>query len=174
MSLANKISFFRIVCVPVLLIGLLNKADVWPLLVFSILALSDVMDGWAARRRKERTLLGNFLDPVADKLLLDSCYLVFVYLDYLPMWVFVVVFSRDVLIFWGWNIIYRLTKKLTAEPRWLGKITTFLQMTGVVVVMGRPYLTPVQQICIWIMVCATALSAIDYVCVGAGKLNQLG
>src|SRR5687768_10261011 len=103
MTLANKITLVRIVLIPVIIIGLLQGTPFWPDVFFILSVVTDVLDGFVARRRGERTVLGSFLDPVADKLLLVSVYLTLAHLRQLPLWAFVVVFSRDLLIFLGWN-----------------------------------------------------------------------
>src|SRR4051794_13866297 len=98
MTLANKITIGRIVFIPVIVICLLERQTTWVYIFFSLTVISDFLDGLAARRRGERTKLGAFLDPMADKLLLTSVYVTLTHLDKIPMWVFVVIFSRDLLI----------------------------------------------------------------------------
>jgi cardiolipin synthase (CMP-forming) len=173
MTLANRITILRIVLVPVLVIGLLQGAEVWPAILFIFSAFTDVMDGAAARWRQERTTLGSYLDPLADKLLLVSTFLVLAHRQMIPMWVFVVIFSRDLLIFIGWNIIYILTQNSKPAPRLLGKLSTFCQMAAIATILVGP-LRPVHPVFLWIMIAVTAASAVDYVWVGAKRLHQLG
>jgi cardiolipin synthase len=173
MTLANQITIARIVLIPVFVIGLLQRAVVWPLLIFLFSAATDVLDGFIARRRGERTVLGSFLDPVADKLLLVSSFLTLAHLGLVPMWVFVVVFSRDFLILVGWNIIYILTQNARLTPRWPGKSTTFLQMLSVILLLVLPGSASAHAV-VWLMVAATAVSTVDYVWVGAKRLSELG
>lgn len=173
MTLANKITITRIVLIPVFVIGLLQGARLWPLAIFLLSALTDALDGAVARRRGERTVLGSYLDPVADKLLLVSTYLTLVHLSYLPMWMFVVVFSRDLLIVIGWSIIYILTQNATISPRWTGKATTLTQMAAVIAVLV-PGLAPVAPYALWTMVAVTTVSTVDYVWLGARRLSELG
>ncbi len=173
MTLANKITLLRIILVPVFIIGLVEGAVVWPLTLFIFCALTDALDGAVARRRNQRTVLGTFLDPVADKLLLNAAFLVLAYQGRVPAWVFVVVFSRDLLILLGWNIIYVLTRNSAVEPRWPGKSTTLAQMLAVVALLA-PALTPVRAFFTGVMTLLTAVSTVDYVWVGGRRLNQLG
>jgi cardiolipin synthase len=172
-TLANKITLIRILLIPVFIIGLLHRAAVWPLSVFVFLALTDVLDGALARRLNQRTVLGTFLDPVADKLLLNATFLVLSFQMRVPVWIFVLAFSRDLLILLGWNIIYVLTRNSTIEPRWLGKSTTLVQMLSVVVLLSR-FLAPARPFFLVLMAAVTALSTLDYVWLGGKKLNQLG
>jgi cardiolipin synthase (CMP-forming) len=173
MTLANKITLLRILLVPLFIIGLLMGGDYWPLALFVFLALTDVLDGAVARLRNQRTVLGTFLDPVADKLLLGAAFLVLSVQGRVPVWAFVLVFSRDVLILLGWNIIYILTKTSTVQPRWLGKATTLFQMLTVIVCLA-PVSDVLAHWTAWGMALVTAASTVDYVWVGGKKLNQLG
>lgn len=173
MTLANKISVLRIVLIPVVIIGLLQGAPVWPVVIFVLSAFTDVLDGVAARRRGEKTVLGSYLDPLADKLLLISTYLTLAHLRMVPMWVFVVIFARDLLIFLGWNIIYILTQNSKPAPRWPGKVSTFLQMTTVVILL-IPFLEPIAPVFLWATVAVTVISTLDYIWLGATRLNELG
>jgi cardiolipin synthase (CMP-forming) len=169
---ANRITLMRIILAPVIIIGLLHGDEVWPTALFIVSALSDLLDGAVARWRGEHSVLGSFLDPVADKLLLVSTYLVLAHLGLVPMWVFVVVFSRDLLILVGWNIIAILTQNTSLTPRWLGKSTTFLEMTAAAALLIAPA-HPVARLLFWSMIVVTSASTIDYVWVGARKLSQL-
>jgi small GTP-binding protein len=101
-------------------------------------ALSDI---WTARSPAGATsgrLLGKFLDPVADKLLLSSSFLILALLGRTPMWVFIVVLFRDLLILIGWNVLFILTRVPRIEPRALGKATTFAQMATVIAMLTFP------------------------------------
>jgi cardiolipin synthase len=173
MTLANKITILRVMLIPVLVIGLLLDAPVWPWIIFILSMLTDVLDGAAARLRGERTQLGVFLDPMADKLLITATYLTLSYLHKIPVWVFVVVFSRDLLIVLGWLVIYILMKSSAIIPRLLGKVTTFLQMTMLLCVMLEVS-TRISDPILWGMVIVTAISTIDYVILGARRLGEFG
>lgn len=170
MTLANKITVGRIVLIPVIVIGLLQHRTTWVALLFFFSILSDFLDGLAARRRGERTKLGAFLDPMADKLLLTAVYITLTTLGKIQMWVFVVTFSRDLLIVLGWIVIYILTGASNIEPRPLGKITTAVQMAAALVfVMNLP--DPFSAILLWCAIACTTASAIDYIIVGEKKLG---
>jgi len=173
MTLANKITILRVLLIPVIIVGLLTSTSYWPLAIFIFSMITDVLDGLAARMKGERTQLGTFLDPLADKLLLTAVYLTLTYLHRIPLWVFVVVFSRDLLIVLGWSIIYILMSSSTIIPRTLGKVTTFVQMLAVLCFLF-PTPRPVHDPIFWIMIALTVLSAIDYVMIGAQRLSQFG
>lgn len=173
MTLANKITLLRILLVPAFVIALLYGASPWPLILFVFLALTDALDGALARKLNQKTTLGTFLDPVADKLLLGATFLVLSAQGKIPTWVFVVVFSRDLLILLGWNLIYILTKASTIEPRWLGKSTTLSQMLAVSILL-IPALSGLHPAATLAMALVTIASTVDYVWLGGKKLNQLG
>src|SRR4029079_10362518 len=123
--------------------------------------LTDFLDGLAARKRGERTRLGAFLDPMADKLLLTAVYLSLTYMRELPGWVFVAIFSRDLMIVLGWSVIFILTGSSTVQPRPLGKATTAAQMlTALAVMLPMP---PIAiTVMLWITIALTIASAVDY------------
>lgn len=173
MTLANKVTLTRIILIPVFVIGLLIGAKILSVVIFILSMFTDVLDGLIARKLKQHTALGSFLDPMADKLLLIAAFLTFTYMKKLPMWAFVVVFSRELLIVLGWVIIYILTSSPAIEPRYFGKGTTFVQMLtifGIMLNIPQPVFVPL----FWTMIAVTAVSTVDYVFVGAKKLGQFG
>jgi CDP-diacylglycerol--glycerol-3-phosphate 3-phosphatidyltransferase len=177
MTLANRITVLRIALIPVFVILFLQSSENpilknWTLAVFAFAIFTDLLDGLAARIRKERTPLGTFLDPVADKLLITASFILLTYRGDIPLWVFVVVFSKDLITVMGWTIVYILTSSSKIEPRPLGKATTFLQMAACIAL-----LFPVPPMAtIWVvrcMVVVTALSALDYMWVGSQRLEPI-
>jgi len=121
LTLANQITILRIFFIPVIVICLLEGYQTAVIILLSLSILTDLLDGLAARLRGERTRLGAFLDPLADKLLLSAVFLTLTYLGLLEIWIFVVIFSRDLLIVLGWGIIYILTGSSTITPPRTGK-----------------------------------------------------
>ncbi|MBK7545528.1 MAG: CDP-alcohol phosphatidyltransferase family protein [Elusimicrobia bacterium] len=170
---ANRITILRLLLTPLLVILLLKGERLWPLYIFLLAALSDILDGAVARWRNEQTLLGKFLDPVADKLLLSSSFLILALLGRTPMWVFIVVLFRDLLILIGWNVMFILTRVPRIEPRALGKATTFAQMATVIALLTFPG-QPWPKFLTLPMIVVTVLSTIDYVWVGSQRLGELG
>ena len=172
MTLANKITVLRIIAIPLFIIALVEGSMTWARIIFLLSVFSDALDGTIARLRKERTPLGTFLDPLADKLLLFSTFVVYTYLSWIPVWVFIIVVSRDLIIILGWTIVYILTGNSKIEPRMLGKITTALQMgvilTKLVVVPPVFYHGLLHT-----MIAVTILSAIDYVWIGNKRLGAI-
>ncbi len=172
MTLASKITVLRIMAIPFFAIALIEHYLLTAQIIFCLSVFSDALDGTIARLRGERTPLGAFLDPLADKLLLVVSYIVFSYLTWIPLWVFVAVVSRDMLIILGWSVVYILTGNSKIEPRPLGKITTVLQMA---VAVAKLYSLngPFYNGLLHAMIIATVLSAVDYVWIGNKRLGAI-
>ncbi|MFN0116753.1 MAG: CDP-alcohol phosphatidyltransferase family protein [Elusimicrobiota bacterium] len=170
MTLANKITILRILLIPFIVIGLLkgHPIRILPLIGFSM--LTDFIDGVVARKRGERTKLGAFLDPMADKLFLSALFITLVFLGKMEVWVFVMAFSRDLLIVLGWLIIFILTGSSEIEPRILGKIATAVQMTSAILFLFD-ITDPARSVLLWSMVITTAASTIDYLFIAEKKLG---
>src|SRR3989338_2354782 len=177
MTLANRITILRIVLIPIFVVLYLQKSkfpvlENWTLAVFSFAILTDWLDGIAARTKKQKTQLGSFLDPLADKLLLTATFILLAYSGKIDLWVFVTIFSRDLLIVLGWVIIYILTSSSEIAPRMLGKISTGLQMVSSIMLL---FPLP-EQFASWTvraMVSFTVISAIYYIWVGSKRLDLI-
>lgn len=172
MTLANKLTVLRIISIPAVVISMIEGHVVAFYTLFSLSMLTDLFDGLAARIRGEQTPLGAFLDPMADKLLMTSVYLTMAFLHKIDMWVFVVIFSRDLLIVLGWGVIHILTGSSPITPRILGKVTTAIQMISVIVLTYPVVNHTVYRILIWSMVGITIASVIDYIVLGEKRLGD--
>lgn len=177
MTLANRITILRILLIPVYVILYLQQRDEpflknWTLAVFAFAILTDLLDGLAARVKGERTPLGTFLDPLADKLLLTASFILFTWRNEIPLWVFVVVFSRDLITVLGWTIIYILTSSNKIEPRPMGKLSTFMQMSSAISILF-PVPPGITFWVIRVMVVVSIVSAIDYMWVGSRRLEPI-
>jgi cardiolipin synthase len=135
MNLANAITLVRVFLLPLFISLLVYQYKVWVLVVFSIIALSDALDGYIARTRNQKTALGAILDPIADKLLLTASFLTLAYLNLIPVWLMVIVVSRDGMLIAGALIVHILTGKLSVSPSILGKITTLIQFVTISLVL---------------------------------------
>ena len=142
MNLANRITILRILLVPVFIASLLyfspERAYFYNVAVciYLLACVTDGLDGYLARKMNEKTQLGSYIDPLADKLLLLSGYLSLSLMTHLPeemrmpAWVTLIVISRDVVILAGSVIIFIATGSLRAKPLFIGKITTVVQMAA--------------------------------------------
>src|SRR3989344_8030619 len=161
MTLANRITLLRIALIPVFVVLFLQQKDdpfmkKAMLAVYALAIFTDLLDGLMARIRQERTPLGTFLDPLADKLLLTATFILLTYRGDIELWVFVVVFSRDLIIVLGWTIVYILASTNKIEPRMSGKITTLLQMTTCIALLF-PVPIPFANWIVRVMVVATVI-----------------
>jgi cardiolipin synthase len=163
MTLASKITVLRIMAIPFFAIALLEHHLMAAQILFCLSIFSDALDGTIARLRGERTTLGAFLDPLADKLLLVVCYIVFSFLN---------IISRDMIIVLGWTVVYILTNNSKIQPRPLGKVTTVLQM-AVALAKLFPAGEPFYHGLLYTMIATTILSAGDYVWIGNKRLGAL-
>lgn len=170
MTLANKITIIRILLIPVFIITLMQNLSPWPAVIFTCTVITDALDGFVARYRRQTTRLGSFLDPLADKLLMFASFLLAAtYLKIIPLWIFTVILSRDLLILLGWIVIYFVNGSTEIKPRLLGKMTTAVQMFTVWVMLLK--IAPDYfNVLLMTTVFVTSLSAIDYVISGTKRL----
>lgn len=172
MTLANRITILRIVLIPVFIITLLQGLYPWPVVIFSFTVITDALDGFIARYRKQITPLGSFLDPMADKFLMFSSYLICAYLKKIPSWMFIVILSRDLLIVMGWAIIYFITNSTEVKPRLMGKLTAIIQMFTMWIVLLGIAPQSFVNILLYSTVVLTTVSGLDYIYLGSRKLNS--
>lgn len=191
MTFATQITVLRILLVPVFVVlgfryGATTEAgnpEAWlgwsALGVFIFAAVSDGIDGWIARRFNQRSKLGAFLDPLADKMLMGFGVLVLWLNDWgrpdwhLPMWFAIIVWARDAVIVFGIILIKRKRLNIHYEPHWTGKATTVMQMFA----LGWVMLGWIDVSPIWPCAIAAALtvwSGITYVEQGIDILRKGG
>jgi len=128
MNLPNYITLARIVLIPffinLMIYGYYRSA----LAVFVAACVTDALDGLIARITNSKTELGALLDPIADKLLILSAFVTLVLLNMLPVWLVIIVVSRDVILVLGSLVIYFLGHDLKGRPSFIGKATTVFQL----------------------------------------------
>ena len=128
---------FRIATVPVLIILLHDYQYGWAFLVFLVSGISDGLDGFIAKRFNMSSELGAILDPLADKALIFSSYLMLMILGDLPFWLFLTVIFRDVLILVGSLIYVAFNGQVKMAPSYLSKLNTFTQIFLVVTILAQ-------------------------------------
>ncbi|MCP4680912.1 MAG: CDP-diacylglycerol--glycerol-3-phosphate 3-phosphatidyltransferase [Desulfobacterales bacterium] len=139
MTIPNLITVLRIILAPIFIIYLLNDRFLPALLVFILAGLSDGADGFIARAFNQKSKLGSYLDPVADKLLLVSAFVVLSVKGLVPSWLTVIVISRDVQILLGVLILFFDRGYFAIKPSVLSKLTTCLQLGTVFAVLSKGY-----------------------------------
>jgi cardiolipin synthase len=128
MTLPNAITVLRILLVPPFLILLLRGDYGLALVVFAAAAVSDLIDGYLARRLERVTRIGTLLDPLADKLLAGTAFIVLTVRHVIPDWLTVIVVSRELLILFGFYLLAILQVPIEVAPSRVGKVNTALQL----------------------------------------------
>lgn len=167
MNLPNKITVFRIFMIPFFVACMLIKEipyhEIIAGVIFIIAALSDLVDGKIARRFNLVTNFGKFMDPLADKLLVQSALLCFVANGLLPAWIAIVIMSREFIIS-GFRLV-AADKGIVIAAGYLGKLKTVFQMVMSVMLIfhfSHPVWLATEQIFIWGSLILTIVSLIDY------------
>jgi cardiolipin synthase len=140
-NLPNTITVFRILCVPLFINLLIYGRFGYALVVFLIAVVSDGVDGLIARLFNQRSRLGMYLDPLADKVLLTSAFIALSILQQVPTWLTTIVVSRDLLLALGTLLFHLLTLNVDIMPSWMGKVTTVLQFGYIVTMLAAVSLT---------------------------------
>jgi len=129
LNLPNFITLLRIGAIPLFLILLTDQKYTEALIVFVLAGVTDSIDGMVARLTNSHTVLGAYIDPLADKLLLVSSFLILAFLGFIPRWLAILVVSRDVIILVGFAVLYFITgHSIAVRPTLMGKASTFLQL----------------------------------------------
>jgi cardiolipin synthase (CMP-forming) len=131
----NQLTLLRMIFVPFIVIHLVEGRYLWALAVFVVAGFSDGLDGVLARGLHQQTLLGQYLDPIADKLLLSSMFLVLSILHRIPWKFTVLVFSRDISILAASAVLFAIAGLRNFRPSIFGKANTFSQIAAVFFVL---------------------------------------
>jgi len=135
MNIPNTLTLIRIILVPVFVILLMQGSFSYALLVFVIAGVTDGLDGFLARILKQQTLLGSYLDPLADKALITTAFVALSILDIIPGWLTVIVISRDCIILLGVSVLSLMSVSFEIRPAYVSKATTALQLLTVFLVL---------------------------------------
>lgn len=139
-TVPNQITFLRLGFLPFFLILMSYERYRWALLVLVIAGFSDGIDGLIARKFNQRSSLGAYLDPIADKLLLSSSFVILAFKQQIGWWLTIIVLSRDVLILIVAVVIILVSGYRPFPPSIYGKLTTMFQIILVfMVVLGAAY-----------------------------------
>lgn len=140
-NLPNLLTFLRILMIPLVLVLLESgspKACFWAAIVYSLAAITDLLDGWLARRRGLVSVLGKFLDPLADKLIVAAVLVWMVSMGRIPAWIVVVLLSREITITALRGVASSEGLIISAGAG--GKLKTAFQMVGIILlIVGYPY-----------------------------------
>ena len=174
MTLANRISLFRLLLIPVFLACVVTytRGQEWlrylALATYAMATLSDLVDGYVARNFNQSSKLGAVLDPLADKLMINLAYVFLAvsgeFATSVPYWFPVIVLGRDVSIALGAYLINEFFKPFKAQPRFLGKATAACQNCTIIIILLE---LPIAYPCLMITAVVTVLSFVDYVYTGS-------
>jgi cardiolipin synthase len=131
----NLLTLLRLFIIPFLVLAILNGRHGLAFTLFVLAGFSDGLDGMAARLTKQYTKLGLYLDPIADKLLLSTLFLVLTHMNLVPRYVTVLVFSRDLGILLIATLLFATGTLRDFRPSLLGKFNTLVQILGLTVVL---------------------------------------
>jgi CDP-diacylglycerol--glycerol-3-phosphate 3-phosphatidyltransferase len=167
MNLPNKITIGRVLMIPLFLIFMLipdiNYGKYIAGGIFIVAALTDLLDGYIARKHNLVTNFGKFMDPLADKLLVSSALICFVELKLLAAWIVVIIIAREFIIS-GFRLIAS-DNGIVIAAGWWGKIKTNVQMVMSVMLIfnfDHPVINILEQIAIYLALLLTVISLIDY------------
>lgn len=137
MTVPNLITILRLLLVPVVIVALLDGEYGWALVCFVTAGLSDAVDGFIARHFNQQSALGAYLDPMADKLLLVSSFVVLGFMGELPIWLVVAAVSRDALIICAVLLSFVMSHPVAMRPLMVSKANTLVQILLVIVVLAE-------------------------------------
>lgn len=166
MNLPNALSLGRLLAVPIVVWLLLQEAYVGAFLIFVLAGVSDAIDGYLAKQFGMDTEIGRFLDPIADKTLLVSIYITLGHQEMLPVWLVILVVSRDLLIVGGALLAYTMSQPMRPAPLFISKVNTVLQISLAATVLGdtafQVGLTELVTVLVFAVAASTALSGARY------------
>ena len=174
MNLPNTLTLVRIVLVPLLVVVLLTEfegrrifgiaKELVGAAIFAVASVTDWLDGYLARRRRQVTSLGQMLDPIADKLLTSAAFISLVQLDRAPAWMVAIIIGREFAVTGLRSVAH--TKGFAIPASRLGKVKMALQVATILfLIVGwgpLPVLAPVGRVMLWVVLVAAVVSAVDY------------
>jgi cardiolipin synthase (CMP-forming) len=170
----NLLTLLRICLAPFLVAAILENRFEVGFILFLAAGLTDALDGVLARLLKQRTVLGQYLDPVADKILLSTLFLVLMHEGLMPVRVTVLVFGRDVCILLVSAILYAAAGRREFQPSIFGKANTLAQVLAVaVVILNRltqaAWVVDLRVFALWATMVLTVVSGLHYAWIAAHK-----
>jgi cardiolipin synthase len=175
-TVPNQLTFLRLAFLPLFIIAI--EYDRYALALWILLAagVSDALDGWLARQLDQKTTLGAYLDPIADKLLLSSSYLVLAFKGQIGWWLAILVLGRDVLILVACAVILLAAGYRLFPPSIWGKATTMCEILLVILALSVavwkiPELFIAREVCAYVVAALVMISGVHYSIVMARRLH---
>ncbi len=179
-STPNLLTLMRLVFVPLIVLAVAGNHYRWALAIFVLAGISDGLDGLLARLMKQQTQLGQYLDPIADKMLLSTMFLVLSFMHRIPWGVTILVFSRDIIIVIICALLYATGAMKIFPPSLFGKANTAAQIVTVPLVLANEIVPHVHWVEVSrhlffnIVVALTVISGVHYLWRVAMALRHTG
>jgi cardiolipin synthase (CMP-forming) len=178
-TVANQLTLMRLIFIPFVIINVVDGNYLWAMLLFVAAGLSDGLDGLLARKLQQQTLVGEYLDPIADKLLLSSMFLVLSFEGRIPWKFTIVVFTRDVCILMVSAVLYIAVGLRNFRPSIFGKMNTFAQVAAVFTIMlfeihPEPWIYRTDRGLLWAVFALTCASAVHYIILVGYRIKAMG
>lgn len=177
LNIPNTLTILRVLLIPVFVISLMDGHFALSFVIFVVAGITDAIDGVIARITNQRTTLGAYLDPTADKLLLTCAFLALAILKAIPSWLAVIVITRDVIISLGFMILFLMDRKPEIKPTALSKLNTVVQVLTIAIVLFskiEPSFSTVVPGMIWATASTTILTGLHYIYLGTRMTNGTG
>jgi CDP-diacylglycerol--glycerol-3-phosphate 3-phosphatidyltransferase len=162
-NIPNALTMLRIVAVPVIVVALLDETpngDALAAALFSLAAITDGLDGYIARRRRQVTTFGKLMDPLADKLLVVAALIALVSLDRLAAWIAMVIIARELAVTGLRSLAAEQGVVISAS--WMGKLKTGLQIAAIIALIVWEDSPVAVDVLVYAAVAATVISGADY------------
>lgn len=167
LNIPNTLTMMRILIVPIFVMALIYGRYKIALFLFVLATITDTLDGLIARKTGQKTLIGAFLDPLADKVILMTSFIIFAILKWIPYWLVIIVISRDLIVVIGWMVLYIITGSSRVEVSWFGKVAIaaqFLLIAYKLISINFPKTIPQPTMEVYILVgILTTISGIHYI-----------
>ena len=176
LSVPNQLTVFRLLMLPFILIAMIYRWHDIALGLFLLAVITDVIDGIIARRLNQQTLLGAYLDPIADKLLLSSAFIVQAVIGAIPWWLTILVLSRDLIILSTVLVVMLATETRNFPPSAFGKANTVVQAATIATVVlynasQAVWTGQLLSVLIWVAAATTLASSAHYMTETMQRLN---
>lgn len=174
MNLPNALTLVRMFLVPLLVVVLLTEfegprvvgvsKELLGAVIFGVASITDWLDGYLARRRRQITWFGQVMDPIADKLLTSAAFISLVQLGLAPAWIVAVIIGRELAVTGLRSLAHARGATIVASPLGKGKMVS--QVTAILLLLvgagPLPWLAPLGQAALWIVMLMAVVSAVDY------------
>jgi cardiolipin synthase len=176
LNIPNTFTITRIVIIPVFITAIIYKRYDYALYLFVIAAITDILDGLFARIKNQKTALGTFLDPIADKFLIVTSFIILATYGWIPKWLAITVISRDIIVVTGWFLLYLVTDTSRVEPSVLGKATIWIQsifIAYVLIEMNFLSMPVFHNLLRWVTAGITITSGLHYIYRGLKPIHAI-